>query len=424
MADVVVVGGGVAGLVAARRIALGGLTVTLLEASERLGGTVAHHAVGGIELDAGAESFSTRRDTVANLARELGLGDDIVTPNPAPAWLQPSIGAAVQLPATNLLGIPGSPLASDVVAVLGGRAAFRAYLESLLPGTVGAQAGTLGELVRLRMGRAVLERLVAPVTYGVYSSHPDELDLDRVAPGLRAALRREGSLARAVRDIRFSAPAGALVAGIRGGLHRIVVALTADLDRLGVDVRTGVRVDSVEVGRVRSAAETFGGSVVVAAPGLFGDRVASQRRVVLATLVVDEPLLDVAPRGTGVLVAAGAHGIAARALTHATAKWPWLAERADGKHVIRLSYDTDPVGLVGTAIADASALLGVPIAPESLVDFARVEWIRPAAGITGAVIHAADGITVVGEAAAGTGLAAIVAQATAESESLLEDTVK
>jgi oxygen-dependent protoporphyrinogen oxidase len=59
-ADFVVVGGGVGGLVLARRLVLGGASVIVLEASDRLGGTVARQRVGGIDLDAGAEITGAR----------------------------------------------------------------------------------------------------------------------------------------------------------------------------------------------------------------------------------------------------------------------------------------------------------------------------------------------------------------------------
>ena len=92
--DVLVVGGGVGGLVAARRLALEGLSVTLLERSDTLGGQVARQHVGGVDLDAAAESFATRGGTVAALLRELGIADDIVTPRPSPAWLHRVDGTA------------------------------------------------------------------------------------------------------------------------------------------------------------------------------------------------------------------------------------------------------------------------------------------------------------------------------------------
>ena len=61
---------------------------------------------------------------------------------------------------------------------------------------------SLGELVRVRMGRAVLDTLVSPVVSGVHSADPDTLDADTVDPGLRAALVKHGSLARAVAALR------------------------------------------------------------------------------------------------------------------------------------------------------------------------------------------------------------------------------
>ncbi|HEY5320767.1 MAG TPA: FAD-dependent oxidoreductase [Galbitalea sp.] len=416
MADFVVVGGGIGGLVAARRLVLGGASVLVLEARDRLGGSVARHTVGGIDLDAGAESFATRGGTVATLAKALRLGDDIVQPNPDGAWLQPASGGAFRLPQNSLLGIPGSPLATDVVAIIGAGAGVRAYSETLLPGTFAAKSTTLGELVRRRMGPVVLDRLVRPIVRGVHSADPDDLELDQVAPGLRGAMLRTGSLARAVRELRAtSARAGSAVAGIRGGVYRLVEELAADLERFGVEVRLNARATSADAEHVMVDGSPLDGRVIVAAPGLIGDT-SPGHRVVLATLVVDEPRLDAAPRGTGVLVAAGAPGIRARALTHATAKWAWLAERAEGRHVLRLSYDDAGDDLAEVARRDASALLGLEIAASSVVDFGRAEWYRPSPQT-----HTPDGILVVGETIAGTGLASIVAQSEALAGKLLAD---
>lgn len=419
MTDVIVVGGGVAGLVAARRLALAKRSVAIVEASDRLGGSVARHIVGGIALDAGAESFATRKGTVAALATELGLGGEIVTPDREGGWLFPATGAPHPLPATSLLGIPGSPLAADVISVIGAGAAARAILDSLLPGVVGANARTLGELVRIRMGRAVVDQLVGPIAHGVHSTHPDALEVDRVAPGLRAALRREGSLSRAVRDLRAAGPAGSAVAGIRGGMARLVDELVADIERLGVDVRLGVPAESVDHTSVRVGDTELRGQVVVAAPGLVGER-ADGPLITLATLVLDAPGLANAPRGTGVLVAAGATNVRARALTHSTAKWQWLAERSDGREVVRLSFDDEPADLKATSIADASTLLGVALTDSNVVDFARAQWRRPAPR-RASEGYAQTGIVEVGEAVAGSGLANVIAHAESTIEDYLRD---
>lgn len=412
MPSVAVVGGGVAGLVIARDLLIGGMQVTVLEAGDRFGGKVARHTVAGIDLDAGAESFATRRGTVAALAAELGL--TVVAPLAAGAWLKPVTGNPLNLPSTSLLGIPSVPLAADVIRVVGMRGALRAQLDQLMLGFLASRERTLGRLVRRRMGRAVLERQVAPVVTGIHSKHPDELEVDVVAPGLRAALRSTGSLAQAVRSMRESSPAGSAVSGIDGGMFELVTRLTADLRRRGATLRTGARVIEAAADGVQLAGgERVAADIVVLAAPIDAH---GETAITLATMVVDSAALDGAPRGTGLLVAAGTQGIAAKALTHSTAKWPWLAAALPAhRHVIRLSYAGRPAdGIEGIARQDAEALLGVPIPASTVLGFDVVEWpevpARPAA---------MDGVTMVGEAVSGTGLAAVIAQARKEAGRLL-----
>lgn len=433
-----VVGGGVAGLVVARDLAAAGVAVTLVEASDRLGGEVGRHVVGGLPLDAGAESFATRGGTVQAYLDELGLGGDVVLPDPRGAWVQHGAGQAFPLPRTGLLGIPGDLTADDVVAVVGAAGTAEAARLDAAPGEVGADETSVGGLVRVRMGDAVLDRLVTPIIGGVHSVHPDLLSVDRVAPGLRAALRREGSLAAAVLSVRALAPAGSAVAGLRGGMASLAEALVTELDRLGVEVRLGAHVAVLDARSVTltgsptltgvehsTAPERLEADVVVLAVGDGAGRVLGGRPahaaglITLATLVLRDERLDAAPRGTGVLVAPGADGVRAKALTHATAKWPWLAERAGGRHVLRLSYDSPVVTaattddeLRSTALADASVLLGLPLDPATVEDAARVEWSAPlpqeAAGTSSTL---PGGVVRVGGAVAGRGLAAVIAHA-------------
>ena len=74
---VVVIGGGIAGLVAALECAKIGMRVTLVEASTRLGGTIRSAELAGLSIDVGTKCFSTRGGIVPALVAELGLSDRI-----------------------------------------------------------------------------------------------------------------------------------------------------------------------------------------------------------------------------------------------------------------------------------------------------------------------------------------------------------
>ncbi|MGB4137939.1 MAG: FAD-dependent oxidoreductase, partial [Microbacterium sp.] len=247
---VVVIGGGIGGLVAARECAKLGMPVTLLEASAELGGSIRRIEVDGLVLDAGAESFATRGGHVRALLAELGLTERVVRPEGGGAWLDgiPGVGAA-PLPTGGLLGIPENPFQDDVRRILGTGGVWRAYLDRLRPPLTIGHEKSLGKLVARRMGEKVRDRLVAPVTAGVYSAHPDDVDVEAAAPGLSAALTTAGSLSGAVAMLRgerakAGAP-GAAVEGLDGGMGMLVDALRTDLETLGVEIRTGVRAESL-----------------------------------------------------------------------------------------------------------------------------------------------------------------------------------
>jgi len=158
--------------------------------------------------------------------------------------------------------------------------------------------------------------------------------------------------------------------------------------------------------------------------------------VLICTLVLDDHRLDGAPRGTGVLVSARASGVRAKALTHATAKWRWLAAAAGpGRHVLRLSYGRgkhdlpDPAGLPDIALRDASVLLGVDLSRAAVVDSAVVSWPaalpapRPGHADTVRGLRAQlapRGLAVIGAAVAGSGLAAVVGDARQEAAALIK----
>lgn len=486
----VVVGGGISGLLAARDLQADGFQVSIYDAAASWGGCVAHHEVAGVVLDAGAESFATRNTAVADLAAELGLAEKITTPNPAGAWVWLPDGP-VPLPRTGVLGIPSDLTAPEVRAALGASGVLRAALDAKMPANIGTSeaVSSVAELVRARMGKRVLERLVAPVVAGVHSADPELLDVDMVAPGLRAGIREHGSLAAAVAAQRAGgSKPGSAVGGLIGGMHTLVTALVEQLRGNGAALHSGHRIKAVYRGdtdtpETDAGTESEGAAPAKNPPAEMYDGGAPSRWIVdwergtergfeaadvlvvatdgptavkllgaelpqllpfapapgpdirLVTLVLDVPELDSMPRGTGVLVAPGVAGIKAKALTHATAKWGWLADSTGpGTHVLRLSYGRAGVkaadavrltpgtakeeDLIPTALADASTLLGVELTDSDVLGADIVRWkgALPFAAVGHqakmAQVHAlaneVPGLVLTGGWMSGNGLAAVV----------------
>lgn len=76
--DVVVVGGGISGLAAARAIHQHGYTVTVLERADRVGGRMRTEIVDGVSIDVGAQSINGFYDTTIALIDELGLSSELL----------------------------------------------------------------------------------------------------------------------------------------------------------------------------------------------------------------------------------------------------------------------------------------------------------------------------------------------------------
>lgn len=408
---VVVVGAGIAGLLAARAHAVSGADVTVVDAAHTVGGRVSAIDLDGLTLDAGAESFATRTTAVRELAIELGMEGELAAPAPLPAWVV-TPDRAYPLPRTGWLGIPTEPLLPEVRQVIGWGGAAQAALERSRPLGEVADDATVGALVRERLGAAVADLLVAPVLQGVYSRALDDLPLAAIDPTLPRQLQEAGSLTALAERRRRLAPAGSAVLGIRGGVWRLPAALARQLERAGVRVMLDTMVEAAEHRDGAWHLAAGGGtlvadSLVIAAPGarsLVGVDGPAEPGVTLVTLVLDAPDLDAAPRGTGVLAVGGV--TRARALTHATAKWPWLREAAGRRHVVRLSYPAADAPDQGGALADASRLLGVSLVPEQIRESAHVSW--PDAAPARIVAPDMPGVELVGSAAGLSGLAAIV----------------
>jgi protoporphyrinogen/coproporphyrinogen III oxidase len=87
--EVVVVGGGIAGLAAAYELSRRGVSFVVLERAERAGGVIFSETVEGFTIDGGPDALLIQKPEAIALCRELGLGDRLVsTKEPRIAYIQ------------------------------------------------------------------------------------------------------------------------------------------------------------------------------------------------------------------------------------------------------------------------------------------------------------------------------------------------
>jgi len=311
----VVVGGGIAGLAAARaarataRTEGLALDVTLLEASDRLGGKVMTEPVDGVPLDWGPDSFLAVKPRGRELAEELGLGSDVVRTGPAAGRAYLVVGGDLRaMPAGLVMGVPAR-LSALVEAVRRGilspLGALRAAVEPLVTKAMPREASA-GTVARARLGPEAADRLVAPLVRAVFGAPADEVAAETAFPWAtgRSSLRPSAA-ARPRSD-------GATFLGIRGGMGRLVDALVNDLD--DVEMRTGCPAQSIDRGEGRYAVRA--GGAVLEADAVILATTAPEAATLLRTVApqASRSLASVDYSASAVVLMRFAHGTLGRPL--------------------------------------------------------------------------------------------------------------
>ncbi|MEM7787089.1 MAG: protoporphyrinogen oxidase [Bacteroidota bacterium] len=241
--DTLVLGGGVAGMAAALRLAERGARVRLLEASGRLGGVVRTLRHDGFEADVGPDVFLVRKPAAARLAERLGVETAAAR-----------MGALIQrggrlhpLPAGLTGLVPGrlGPLVATRAMSL--RAKLRAALEPFVPARTDAADESLEAFAVRRFGQGAWDDLIEPLLGGLYGADDGPISLQATLPHLRER-EREGSLLRlggapgppgiTTGSAPFARPVG--------GMQGLTDALADALAEAGVAVETEAPAEQVE----------------------------------------------------------------------------------------------------------------------------------------------------------------------------------
>ncbi|ATL31223.1 protoporphyrinogen oxidase [Streptomyces formicae] len=450
----VVIGGGIAGLAAAHRLldTAPGTRVTVLEASDRIGGKLLAGDIAGVRVDLGAESMLARRPEAVALARAVGLADRLQPPATATAsiWTR---GALRPMPKGHVMGVPGD--ASALSGVLSDEGLRRIEQDRELPPTEVGDDVAVGAYVAERLGREVVDRLVEPLLGGVYAGDAYRISMRSAVPQLFEAARAHDTLTEGVRAIQARAArnqqTGPVFMGIEGGIGQLPLAVADSVRARGGEIRTGTPV--TELRRTSDGWQVVTGeraidadTVVVAVPAyaaaaLLGTEAPAAAAelasveyasMALMTLAYRRSEIDL-PEGSGFLVPP-VDGHTIKASTFASRKWGWIADEDPDLLVLRTSVgrygetkilERDDAGLVDVSwhdLREATGLTATPVAtrvtrwhdglPQYPVGHhARVARVREH-------VSKLPGLAVCGAAYDGVGIPACVASAHAAVDQL------
>jgi oxygen-dependent protoporphyrinogen oxidase len=246
--DVVIVGGGIAGLAAAYELHRRGVAFQLLEAAERPGGVILTEHVDGFTVDAGPDSLLAQKPAAVDLCRELGLGDRLVTTKPPRVAYVLRGSRLHRLPPGSVLGIPTRVGPFLTTRLFSWPGKIRMGAELFVPRRQNADADeSVGAFISRRFGREAATYLAEPLLAGIHAGDVDRLSIQSLFPRLVEAERVHGSLLRAFRAQRPAADDGGAFRSLPGGIGELVRALVSVLPVSCLRLRTAVtRIEAAE----------------------------------------------------------------------------------------------------------------------------------------------------------------------------------
>ena len=282
MKRIAIIGGGISGLAAAyefEQLRRSGIDIeyVLYESSPRLGGVLRTEQVDGCLVEAGPDSFVSEKPWAADLARLVGLGDQLIGSNdPDRKTYILTRGRLVEMPDGLMFMVPTKILPTGMSPLFSLKTKLRMTQELFHPPRAVDRDESVAEFVERHYGSEMVDRLADPLLSGVYGGEAASLSVRAVLPRFAEMEKTHGSLGRAMLAARKKAPSGPrkvappLFTSLKGGMQHlaetVVSHLTADRLQTNAPVQAIQREAGSWVVSAGLQSDQFDG-VIVALPG-------------------------------------------------------------------------------------------------------------------------------------------------------------
>jgi oxygen-dependent protoporphyrinogen oxidase len=240
MKPVAIVGGGITGLTAAYTLHKHDIPFVLYEASPRLGGLLLTERLHGVTIEGGADSWITAKTWAADLARELGIGDQLIHSNDAErATYIVRGGRLVSMPKGLRLFVPMDLDAAERSGLFSTETMQRIRREVDLSPRASDTDESVAAFAERHFGREMVAALVDPLLAGVYGVNASVLSAHAVIPQMVEAERTNGSL---IKTLQAGPPiTEPIFTTFRHGISTLVDALIGKISEDSIRLNTAVQ---------------------------------------------------------------------------------------------------------------------------------------------------------------------------------------
>ncbi len=249
---ITIIGAGVSGLSCALRLLELSkekglpLELNIMDAGDKAGGTLSTLEKNGFLMEEGPDCFITEKPAALELCKKLGLEDQLIKTNPSVKQsfilkndkLYPIPEGFYMMAPSRLMPLMTTPLLSPL-------GKLRAALEPFMKVRREAGDESIGNFVRRRLGKEVLEALAQPLIGGVYNADPDDLSVNACTPRFKDMELKYGSLLKALAARRLNSSDRGMSTQVSGARYSLFVSFKKGMQSLAEALLSQIPAESL-----------------------------------------------------------------------------------------------------------------------------------------------------------------------------------